>query len=221
MGDVTISVDADLQDDLGVMREMLLAHRDGADIVYGVRSSRTTDSSMKRVTAEGYYRLLSALGVDVVFNHADYRLLSRRAINALQEYQEVNLFLRGIVPKLGFEARRVHYARAKRFAGETKYPLRKMVALAIDGVTSFTAFPLRLISYAGVAVFLGSFLFGAWAIGVRIFSDSAVPGWASTVVPIYFLGGVQLLSLGVIGEYLSKAYMETKRRPRFHIESVV
>ncbi len=220
-GSVVISIDADLQDDLAAIETMLDAHQAGADIVLGVRKLRDTDTFLKRFTAEGYYRLLRLLGVDVVFNHADYRLMSRRAIEALREYSEVNLFLRGIIPQLGFRTATVYYDRAERFAGESKYPLRKMLSLAWNGVTSFSAAPLRLITGLGVLISLGSFGVASWALFVRFATDMAVPGWTSTVVPIYFIGGIQLLAMGVIGEYLAKIYMETKRRPRFVIEKTV
>lgn len=221
-GDVLISVDADLQDDLGAIEAMLDANATGADIVYGVRRSRTRDTFLKRFTAEGYYALLSAMGVEIVFNHADYRLMSRRTIEALREYREVNLFLRGIIPQLGFPSSIVYYDRAERFAGESKYPLRKMLAFAIQGITSFSATPLRWITGLGFGISAASFAITLWALWVRVFhSAEAVPGWASTVVPVYFLGGIQLLSIGIIGEYLAKIYMETKRRPRFTVEKIV
>ena len=217
-GDVVISVDADLQDDLEAMVEMLAMHRKGIDVVYGVRSRRDTDTFMKRFTAEGYYRLLNRMGVEIIFNHADYRLLSRRVIESLRQYGENNLFIRAIVPQLGYPSATVYYDRAERFAGESKYPLRKMLAFAWEGITSFSAAPLRLITGIGFVVSLGSVLFAAWALGVKLFSDSTVPGWASTVIPIYLLGGVQLLAIGIIGEYLAKIYLETKHRPRYFIE---
>jgi glycosyltransferase involved in cell wall biosynthesis len=217
-GDVAISVDADLQDDLGAIEKMILAHRQGSDIVFGVRKSRDTDTFFKRFTAEGYYRLLERFGVEVVFNHADYRLMSRRAIEALREFNEVNLFLRGIIPQLGFPSSIVYYDRAERFAGESKYPLGKMLALAWQGITSFSTVPLRMITALGFLISLISFGITLWALFIRLFSDQAVPGWTSTVVPIYLLGGIQLLCIGIIGEYLAKTYMETKRRPHFFIE---
>lgn len=217
-GDVAISVDADLQDDLGAIEKMILAHRQGSDIVFGVRKSRGADTFFKRFTAEGYYRLLERFGVEVVFNHADYRLMSRRAIEALREFNEVNLFLRGIIPQLGFPSSIVYYDRAERFAGESKYPLGKMLALAWQGITSFSTVPLRMITALGFLISLASFGITLWALFVRLFSDQAVPGWTSTVVPIYLLGGIQLLCIGIIGEYLAKTYMETKRRPHFFIE---
>ena len=199
-GDVVISVDADLQDDLDAIVEMLDAHSQGSDVVYGVRSRRDTDTFFKRFTAQAYYKLLQIMGVDVVFDHADYRLLSRRAIEALQGYEETNLFLRGIIPTLGFKSSKVYYERHERFAGESKYPVHKMLALAIEGITSFSPMPLRMIAAFGIFVTIISAFLGLWAVAVRLFTDSAVPGWASTAVPIYFLGGLQLLGIGVIGE---------------------
>lgn len=220
-GDVVISVDADLQDDLATIASMIDEFKAGSQIVYGVRKSRDRDTGFKKFTAETFYRLLSFLGVEIVFNHADYRLMSRRALQALSEYDEVNVFLRGLIPQLGFRTSTVYYDRHERFAGESKYPLRKMLALAWNGITSFSAAPLRFITGFGFIVALGSLAIALWAIGVRLFGYSAVPGWASTVLPMYFLGGIQLLALGVIGEYVAKIYMESKRRPRFIIEKSV
>ena len=220
-GDVVISVDADLQDDLAAIEQMLDAHHAGNEIVLGVRKQRTVDTAFKRTSAQSYYRLLSLLGVKVVYNHADYRLLGRRALEALKQYSEVNLFLRGIVPLLGFKTTTVFYDRAERFAGESKYPLRKMLMLALDGITSFTAFPLRLISMLGLAVSLVSAVMIGWVLWVKLFTSDALPGWASSVIPIYFMGGIQLLSIGVLGEYVAKIYFETKRRPRYFIEETV
>jgi glycosyltransferase involved in cell wall biosynthesis len=220
-GDAVISLDADLQDDPGAIREMLLRHARGAEIVYGVRRDRSTDGWFKRTSAELYYRVLRACGVDVVFNHADYRLLGRRALEALREFREVNLFVRGIVPQLGFPSARVYYDRAERAAGVSKYPLGKMLALAWNGITSFSTLPLRWITALGVTVSLASFATGAWALVFGLLKLGVVPGWASTVVPMAFLGGIQLLSLGVIGEYVAKVYAETKRRPRYIIEKVI
>lgn len=217
-GDVLISIDADLQDDVDVMEAMLAKHHDGADIVYGVRQSRGTDTVFKRLTAVGFYRLMALCGVDVVFNHADYRLMSRRAIEALREFGEVNLFLRGIIPLIGFRTDTAYYDRAERFAGESKYPLRKMLAFAVDGITSFSVVPLRLITLLGFVVSLLSFVMVLWVLYSRVIAGTAVPGWASSVVPIYFLGGIQLVGIGVLGEYIGKIYMESKRRPRFFIE---
>lgn len=217
-GDALISVDADLQDDLDVIPKMVTALNNGDDIVYGVRRKRTTDTFFKRFTAEGYYRLLALMKVQIVFNHADYRLMSRRAIDALREYREVNLFLRGMVPLLGFRNSTVEYDRAERFAGESKYPLGKMLSLAWQGITSFSTSPLRLITTIGFIISAVSIGLASWAMFMRLFTSEALPGWASTVIPMYFLGGVQLLSLGVIGEYIAKIYTETKDRPRFHVD---
>jgi glycosyltransferase involved in cell wall biosynthesis len=220
-GDAVVSIDADLQDDVNAIAQMIDEFRAGADIVFGVRDDRRSDSWFKRWTAALFYRLMGVMGVQVVFNHADFRLMSRRALMALFEYREVNLYLRGIVPLLGYRTATVNYARAERFAGTTKYPLRRMISLAVQGVTSFSAVPLRLITGLGFAVCAGSLALTAWALWVRFFTDDALPGWTSTVVPIYFLGGVQLLCLGIIGEYLAKTYMEVKRRPRYSIERVL
>lgn len=217
-GDALISVDADLQDDLDVIPKMVTALNNGDDIVYGVRRKRTTDTFFKRFTAEGYYKLLGLMKVQIVFNHADYRLMSRRAIDALREYREVNLFLRGMVPLLGFRNSTVEYDRAERFAGESKYPLGKMLSLAWQGITSFSTSPLRLITTIGFIISAVSIGLATWALFMRLFTSEALPGWASTVIPMYFLGGVQLLSLGVIGEYVAKIYTETKDRPRFHVD---
>jgi glycosyltransferase involved in cell wall biosynthesis len=218
-GDAVISIDADLQDDVVAVERMLEAHAAGAEIVLGVRRTRTHDSWFKRFTAQQYYRWLARFGVEVVYNHADYRLMGRRAIEALRGYEEVNLFLRGIVPQLGFRTAIVEYDRAPRVAGQTRYPLRRMLSLAWEGVTSFSAVPLRFITGLGVAVSAVSLGFAAWALAAKLFTEQALPGWASTVVPIYFLGGVQLLCLGIIGEYLAKIYAEVKRRPRYVIET--
>jgi glycosyltransferase involved in cell wall biosynthesis len=220
-GDIIVSIDADLQDDIAAIEAMLTAYEAGNEVVYGVRKQRDVDSVFKRSSAETYYKLLKLLGVKVVFNHADYRLMSRRAIEALKEYGEVNLFLRGIVPLLGFKSTTVNYVRAERFAGESKYPLKKMLMLAIDGVTSFTAFPLRLISMLGLLISVISLVMTLWALWIKFFTTAALPGWASSVIPIYFLGGIQLLSIGVLGEYVAKIYFETKRRPRYFVEETL
>lgn len=220
-GDALVSIDADLQDDVSVVETMVDRYRDGYEVVYGVRDRRDSDTPFKRWTAQTYYRVLHFLGVRIVYNHADYRLLSRRALESLKEFKEVNLFLRGIIPLLGFRNTTVTYDRTHRLAGESKYPLRKMLALAVDGVTSFSAVPLRLITVLGVVIFLGSMLIALWALWVRLVGDTAVPGWASTVIPFYFLGGVQLFCIGVIGEYLGKVFDEVKGRPRYFIEKQV
>lgn len=218
LGDAVISIDADLQDDIRVIKDMVEAFRAGRDIVYGVRTERTSDSFFKRFTAEKYYTLLHIMGVELVHNHADFRLLSRQALEALKCYDEVNLFLRGVIPTLGFSTSEVEYVREERFAGESKYPLHKMLSLAIQGITSFSPAPLRLIAGLGLFVSFISLLLIIWAVVVRIYNPAAVPGWASSVIPIYFIGGIQLLSMGVVGEYVAKIYLETKRRPRFFIE---
>lgn len=220
-GDAIISVDADLQDDLHAMHAMVAAHAAGSDVVYGVRRSRESDGTFKRTTALLFYRLLAALGVQVVYNHADYRLLSRRVVAALLQYKESNIFLRGIIPQLGFNTATVMYDRAERFAGESKYPLRRMMSFALQGVTSFSAAPLRAITGIGFAVALLSIIGGIWVIWERLLNQRVVPGWASILVPVFFLGGVQMLCLGVIGEYVAKIYMESKHRPRYFIDREV
>lgn len=220
-GDVLVSVDADLQDDVEVIEEMLSQHARGMNVVYGVRNDRSSDGLFKRASALGFYRMLHALGVESVYNHADFRLLSRRAVDALKDFREVNLFLRGIVPLIGFKSSVVYYTRTERMAGVSKYPLRKMMALALDAVTSFSVVPLRLISALGVLVFLFSIGMGIYTLWIRLFSDRAVPGWTSTLLPIYLLGGLQILCVGILGEYLGKVYQETKRRPRYIIEKVL
>jgi polyisoprenyl-phosphate glycosyltransferase len=220
-GDVLISLDADLQDDPSVVEEMLLRYRDGADVVYAVRSDRSSDGWWKKAPAWTFYKLLASMGVEVIPDHADYRLLSRRVIESLRGYREVNLYLRGLVPQLGYARAVVHYRRMPRHAGESKYPLRRMLALALNGITSFSPAPLRIIAFVGVVLFFGSLVLSAWALGIRLLTDRAVPGWASSVLPLYFLGGIQLLSIAVVGEYVSKIYMETKARPRFLLRETV
>jgi len=219
-GDAVISLDADLQDDLGIIPDMVRRFRHGSEVVYAVRRRRDKDTPFKRFTAEGYYKLLHAMGVQIVFNHADYRLLGRRALEALRDYRETHLFLRGLIPQLGYPAAIVEFDRSERFAGDSKYPLRKMLGLAWQGVTSFSAFPLRLITGAGMLVSLASIAMAVWALLTRLFTDMALPGWASTVIPIYFLGGIQLLGLGIIGEYMAKVYEASKQRPRYHVEAI-
>jgi glycosyltransferase involved in cell wall biosynthesis len=215
--DVAVSIDADLQDDLDAVVEMVRAARAGADIVYGVRKRRTSDTAFKRLTAALYYRLLALFGVEIVFNHADFRAMSRRALEALAQFGEANLFLRGIVPQLGFTTTVVYYERRMREAGESKYPLGKMLALAWEGITSFSVVPLRVITFLGLVACLGAIAVGLWALLIDLFTDRTIPGWTSTVVPFAFIGGVQLLSLGVIGEYVGKIYLETKRRPPYFV----
>ena len=220
-GDAVISIDADLQDDPAAMAEMVSAFRTGCDVVFGVRRNRSTDTAFKRRTARAFYALQRGLGVEAIADHADYRLLSRRALDALGKYGEVNIFLRALVPLLGFRTAQVLYDRAPRFAGVSKYPLRRMVRLALDGITSFSMRPLRLITLAGLTVSLLSFLAGIGALLVGFLSNRAVPGWTSTVVPSLFIGGLQLLALGVIGEYVGNIYLEVKRRPLFEVEEMI
>lgn len=220
-GDVIVSIDADLQDDINVIKEMVDRYLEGNEIIYGVRSSRGTDTFFKRFTAQMYYRLLKSMGVDLVYNHADYRLMSRKVIDCLKGFKEVNLFLRGIIPQLGFSTATVFFERRERFAGESKYPLRKMLMLAMDGITSFSVVPLRMITMLGLLISIGSFTMVIWIIVGKFILEATIPGWASSVLPIYFIGGIQLLSTGILGEYLSKVYMETKQRPLYFIESVI
>lgn len=220
-GDAVVSIDADLQDDISVIEEMISEYNDGVDVVYGVRKKRETDTAFKRITAELFYKLINMLGAESILNHADYRLMSRRALEALQQFKEVNLFLRGIVPLIGFRSSIVYYDRGERLAGESKYPLKRMIALALDAVTSFSIVPLRIITFIGFSVFLLTILLTIWVLYIRFFTARAIPGWASTVLPIYFISGIQILCLGVIGEYVGKAYSEIKARPRFVIEKIV
>lgn len=216
--DAVVTVDADLQDDLEAIGRMVDECRGGCDIVYGVRADRSSDTAFKRGTAQGFYRLLGLFGVELVYNHADFRLMSRRAVEALRQYREVNLYLRGIVPLIGFRSTCIEYQRRGRYAGESKYPLKKMLRLAADAITSFSTVPLQVISMLGFVVFLGSMLISLWVLWVLVFTDRSVPGWASTVLPLYFLGGVQILCMGVIGAYLGKLYAEVKARPRYFID---
>lgn len=214
--DISISIDCDGQDDINAMDDMVRAYLDGCDIVYGVRNDRETDSFFKRTTAQGFYRFLSAMGAEIVYNHADYRLISARALHELAKFKEVNLFLRGMVPLVGFKSTSVEYKRAERIAGKSKYPLRKMLALAGDGITSLSIKPLRLIMSFGVIVALLSFVGVIWAI-VAALAGRAVAGWASMTCIICFVSGVQLICMGIIGEYIGKIYMEAKQRPRYII----
>ena len=214
--DISISIDCDGQDDINAMDDMVRAYLDGCDIVYGVRNDRETDSFFKRTTAQGFYRFLSAMGAEIVYNHADYRLISARALHELAKFKEVNLFLRGMMPLVGFKSTSVEYKRAERIAGKSKYPLRKMLALAGDGITSLSIKPLRLIMSFGVIVALLSFVGVIWAI-VAALAGRAVAGWASMTCIICFVSGVQLICMGIIGEYIGKIYMETKQRPRYII----
>ena len=218
--DMIISMDADLQDDINAVDAMVDHYHEGYEVVYGVRSKRDTDTFFKRFTAEGFYKVMKALGVDIVFNHADYRLMSRRAVEGLAQFGEVNLFLRGIVPQIGYKWTTVTYERAERFAGESKYPLKKMLAFAADGITSFSVKPIRMVFSLGVVVFLVSLVMLLYALIAKLTGHTSA-GWTSLMGSIWLIGGIQLLSLGVVGEYVGKIYKETKHRPRFIIESVL
>lgn len=216
LADATISIDCDGQDDINAMDKMIDEYAAGMDVVYGVRSKRTTDTWFKRTTAEGFYKVMKALGADVVFNHADYRLLSRRALDGLAEFKEVNLFLRGLVPLVGYRCSSVYYERAERLAGESHYPLKKMLAFAFDGITSLSVKPIRMVTNLGVFTSLVSFIAILVTVFIKLFGFT-VSGWSSLICVVFFMGGIQLLCLGVIGEYIGKIYNETKARPRFII----
>lgn len=220
MCDVSISIDADLQDDVAVMEEMIDKFIAGADIVYGVRSDRKTDTFFKRTTAQGFYKFMTALGVKTVYNHADYRLMSSRAMKQLSNYKESNLFLRGIVPLLGYKTECVYYSRGARAAGESKYPLKKMLSFAWNGITSFSAKPIRLIATLGFIIVLCSIAALIYTL-VSYFAGNVEAGWSSLMISIWFLGGVQLFSIGLVGEYVGKTYIESKQRPRYNIESLL
>jgi len=215
--DCVISIDADLQDDVEVMREFIVKFRQGCDVVYGIRKSRATDTLGKRATAQGFYKLMSKMGVNLRYNHADYRLLSKRALQALEQYKEVNLFLRGIVPLIGFPSAEVYYDRLERFAGESKYPVRKMLAFALEGITSFSVKPIRFVTLTGFGFSVLSALALLYALVGKIWGTT-VSGWTSIMLSIWFIGGVQLLALGLIGEYIGKIYKEVKQRPLYVIE---
>lgn len=214
--DITVSIDCDGQDDINAIDKMIDEYIGGADIVYGVRSSRKSDTWFKRTTAQGFYKFLNRMGVEVVYNHADYRLLSSRVIRELKNFKEVNIFLRGMVPLIGFKSTCVAYERHERIAGESHYPLKKMLALAFDGITSLSIKPIRFIASFGLLVAAVSFIFIIWSV-ISFFMGNTVAGWASTVSILCFFSGIQLLSLGIIGEYIGKIYLETKRRPRYII----
>ena len=214
--DITISIDCDGQDDIDAMDKMVDAYLNGADIVYGVRSKRTTDTFFKRFTAESFYKLLNSMGVEVVFNRADYRLVSKRVLEAFSDFKEVNIFLRGMFPLVGFNSKSVYYERHERLAGESHYPLKKMLELAFDGITSLSIKPIRLITKMGIVISILGVIATIWAIVMEILGGT-VAGWSSIVCIVCILGGIQLISLGVIGEYIGKIYMETKKRPRYII----
>ena len=215
--DMTISMDADLQDDIGAMDEMIDKFHDGADIVYGVRSKRATDTFFKKFTAESFYKMMDCLGANTVYNHADYRLMSKRAVIGLSEFNEVNLFLRGLVPMVGYKTDVVYYERAERFAGESKYPLKKMIQFATEGITSLSIKPIRLITSLGFGIFIISLLVLIYSL-IRYFTGHTIPGWTTTVLSVWAIGGLIMISLGIIGEYIGKIYLETKARPRYIID---
>ena len=218
--DMTISLDADLQDDVDVIDKMVEKYYEGNDVVYGVRSARKTDTFFKKFTAQGFYKIMQAMGVEIVYNHADYRLMSRRALEGLAQFKEVNLFLRGIVPLIGYRSDVVTYERHERFAGESKYPLKKMLAFATDGITSFSIKPIRLITTFGILIFGISLLMLLYSL-VGHFMGKTVAGWTSMIISIWAIGGLQLLAIGIVGEYIGKIYLETKERPKYIIETVL
>jgi glycosyltransferase involved in cell wall biosynthesis len=215
--DALVTIDADLQDDVNAIYGFLEKYRAGCDVVYGVRKGRATDTAFKRSTAQGFYKVMKKLGVELVYNAADYRLLSRRAVEALLQFGEVNMFLRGMVPLLGFKTAEVYYERGERVAGESKYPLKKMVAFAVEGITSFSNKPIRLVTALGVVCALLGLAMAVYVIASLV-GGRSVAGWASTMMSIWLIGGMQLMALGLIGEYIGKIYMETKRRPKFILE---
>ncbi|MBQ9302214.1 glycosyltransferase family 2 protein [Butyrivibrio sp.] len=216
--DMAISLDADLQDDIDAIDEMVKKYHEGIDVVYGVRSSRQTDTFFKKATAEGFYKLMNAMGANTVYNHADYRLMSKRALEGLAQFGEVNLFLRGIVPMIGYPTDVVYYERAERFAGESKYPLKKMLAFATEGITSLSTQPIKMITGLGFFIFFVSIVVLIYCL-VRYFNGQTIPGWTTTVLSVWAIGGLIMISLGIIGEYIGKIYLETKSRPRYIIES--
>ncbi len=216
--DITVSIDADLQDDTSVIEKMVDSYLSGKDIVYGVRNDRTSDSFFKKFTAETFYKVMTKLGVSQVENHADFRLLSKRALNALLQYKEQNLYIRGLIPLIGFPSDKVYYSRSERAAGESKYPIKKMLALALEGVTSFSVTPLRIVTALGFMISILSSLGVIYTL-LQYFLGHTVSGWASVILAVLFIGGVQMLCLGVIGEYIGKIYMESKKRPNFFTET--
>lgn len=220
MSDVTISIDADLQDDVAVIEEMIDKFHAGNDIVYGVRRERKTDTFFKRTTAQAFYKLMSMMGVKTVYNHADFRLMSKRAVEEFSKYKETNLFLRGMMPLIGYQTDSVYYDRKERVAGESKYPFKKMLALAFNGISSFSVKPISLILGMGLLIILAAVLAAVYAF-VSYFTGHVVPGWTSMILSIWFLGGLQLLAIGLVGQYIGKIYIEVKQRPRYNIEKVV
>ena len=220
MSDVTISIDADLQDDLNAIEEMIDKFHEGNDIVYGVRKERKTDSFFKRTTAQCFYKLMEMMGVKSVYNHADFRLMSKRAVEQFSKYQETNLYLRGMVPLIGYQTEKVYYDRKERAAGESKYPLKKMLALAFNGISSFSIKPISMVMGLGLCIVFFSILAAIYAL-VSYFTGNVEPGWTSLILSIWFLGGLQLLAIGLVGQYIGKIYMEVKHRPRYNVEKVL
>lgn len=220
MSDVTVSIDADLQDDVTVIEEMIDKFHAGCDIVYGVRKERKTDTFFKRTTAQGFYKLMELMGVKTVYNHADFRLMSKRAVEQFSKYKETNLFLRGMVPLIGYQTDCVYYDRKERVAGESKYPLKKMLALAFNGISSFSVKPISLILSLGLFIIFVSILAAIYAL-ISYFTGHVVAGWTSLILSIWFLGGLQLLAIGLVGQYIGKIYIEVKERPRYNIEKVL
>lgn len=218
--DLAISLDCDLQDDIDLIDSMISRFRDGYEVIYGVRDDRSSDTLFKRFSAESFYDIMKVLGVNIIRNHADYRALSNRALRSLLSFREANLFLRGIVPLLGYQSCKLYYKRNARVAGESKYPFFKMLSFALDGITSFSVQPLRILSIIGATISLASLIFGLWAL-ITYFMGRTISGWTSVVVPMYFLGGLQILGLGILGEYIGKIYKETKNRPRYFIDSII
>ncbi|MBQ7924995.1 MAG: glycosyltransferase family 2 protein [Lachnospiraceae bacterium] len=220
MCDVTVSIDADLQDDVNVIEEMIDKFHEGKDIVYGVRKERKTDTFFKRTTAQGFYKVMKMMGVKTVYNHADFRLMSRRAVEQFSKYEESNLFLRGMIPLIGYETDVVYYDRLERVAGESKYPLKKMLALAFNGISSFSIKPISMVMGLGIFIIICSILAAIYAL-ISYFFGSVAPGWTSLILSIWFLGGLQLLAIGLVGQYIGKIYMEVKHRPRYNIEKII
>lgn len=220
MSDVTVSIDADLQDDVNVIEEMIDKFHEGKDIVYGVRKERKTDTFFKRTTAQAFYKLMAFMGVKTVYNHADFRLMSKRAVEQFSKFKETNMFLRGMVPLIGYESDSVYYDRKERVAGESKYPLKKMIALAFNGISSFSVKPISMIMGLGMVIICCSVLAAIYAL-ISFFTGNVEPGWTSLILSIWFLGGLQLISIGMVGLYIGKIYMEVKERPRYNIEKVL
>jgi len=219
--DALISMDADLQDDVQLINKFIAKFKEGYEVIYGVREDRSKDTPFKRISAEFFYRFQTYMGIDTVSNHADYRLLSSKALQTLSEFREINPFLRGIVPLMGYRSCSIHYSRAERFAGKTKYSLKKMIFFALDGVVSFSVKPLRLITLAGFIIFFLSLLVIFWVIFEKIFLGTTVDGWASMMISIYFIGGIQLMSIGIIGEYIGRIFQQSKGRPRYIIDKEI